>query len=179
MSKKTSKLCVTALCEGNPPVTGGLKGQLSGKSFHLMTSSWIDVQTNNKYKNKAIIVATEYYQDLAYDISYISCIQYVRPIIRFSCFQSTAIVTTQSAYSPPVATVQSKWTKMLKGYHSLFESPLCLAPIWIRPTGGPFLFSTLSASRWPARWGYSDCLFIDDFCRPATWVIGLLCWLCS
>ena len=35
-SKKTSKLCVTGLCEGNSPRTNG---QLRGKCFHLMTSS--------------------------------------------------------------------------------------------------------------------------------------------
>ena len=37
-SKKTSKLCVTGLCEGNPPVTP-TKGQQRRKCFHLMTSS--------------------------------------------------------------------------------------------------------------------------------------------
>ena len=41
--KKTSKLCDTGLCEGNPQVTPKwiplTKGQQSGKCFHLMTSS--------------------------------------------------------------------------------------------------------------------------------------------
>ena len=41
-SKKTSKLCVTGLCEGNTPVTGEFphKGPITRKMFHLMTSSW-------------------------------------------------------------------------------------------------------------------------------------------
>ena len=41
-SKKTSKLRVTGLCEGNSPVTGEFptKGQWRAKCFHLMTSSW-------------------------------------------------------------------------------------------------------------------------------------------
>ena len=40
--KKTSKLRVTGLCVGNSPgpVNSPHKGQLRGKSFHLMTSSW-------------------------------------------------------------------------------------------------------------------------------------------
>ena len=37
-SKKTSKLRVTGLCAGNSP--GPVNGQLRGKCFHLMTSSW-------------------------------------------------------------------------------------------------------------------------------------------
>ena len=39
--KKTSKLRVTGLCEGNPPVTGGFphKGPVTRKCFYLMTSS--------------------------------------------------------------------------------------------------------------------------------------------
>ena len=36
-SKKTSKFRITGLCVGNSPRT---KGQLRGKCFHLMTSSW-------------------------------------------------------------------------------------------------------------------------------------------
>ena len=42
-SKRTSKLCVTGLCEGNPPVTSGFpltKDQWCENCFHLMTSSW-------------------------------------------------------------------------------------------------------------------------------------------
>ena len=41
-SKKTSKLRVTGLCLGNSPgpVNSPHKGQLRGKCFHLMTSSW-------------------------------------------------------------------------------------------------------------------------------------------
>ena len=44
-SKKTSKLRVTGLCEGNPPVLGGPvdsahKRAGNGKCNHLMTSSW-------------------------------------------------------------------------------------------------------------------------------------------
>ena len=38
-SKKTSKLRVTGLCVGNSP--DRTKGQLRGKCFHSMTSSWI------------------------------------------------------------------------------------------------------------------------------------------
>ena len=41
-SKKTSKLCVPGLCEGNLPVTGGFPSQRvsnAEKCFHLMTSS--------------------------------------------------------------------------------------------------------------------------------------------
>ena len=42
-SMKTSRLRVTGLCEGNPPVTGGLPSQKAsaerGIFFHLMTSS--------------------------------------------------------------------------------------------------------------------------------------------
>ena len=43
-SKKTSKLRVTGLCEGNSPVTGEFSSQMASnaeKSFHLMTSSWM------------------------------------------------------------------------------------------------------------------------------------------
>ena len=42
ISKKASKLRVTGLCDGNPPVTGGSphKGLWHGKCFHLMTPSW-------------------------------------------------------------------------------------------------------------------------------------------
>ena len=42
-SKKTSKLRVAGLCVGNSPgpVNSRTKGQLRGKCFHLMTSSWI------------------------------------------------------------------------------------------------------------------------------------------
>ena len=36
-SKKTLKLCVTGLCEGNSPH----KRPVTGKCFHLMTSSWV------------------------------------------------------------------------------------------------------------------------------------------
>ena len=46
-SKKTSKLRVTGLCEGNPPVTGGFPSQRASNAenfFHLMTLSWY---TNN------------------------------------------------------------------------------------------------------------------------------------
>ena len=41
-SKKTSKLRVTGFCVGNSPgpVNSPHKGQLRGKCFHLMTSSW-------------------------------------------------------------------------------------------------------------------------------------------
>ena len=39
-SKKTSKLRVTGLCVGNSPGPH-TKGQLRGKCFHLMTSSWV------------------------------------------------------------------------------------------------------------------------------------------
>ena len=42
-SKQTSKLRDTGLCAWNSPVTGEIpakKGQLRGKYFHLMTSSW-------------------------------------------------------------------------------------------------------------------------------------------
>ena len=41
-SKKTSKLRVTGLCVGNSPDRwiSRTKGQLRGKCFHLMTSSW-------------------------------------------------------------------------------------------------------------------------------------------
>ena len=44
-SKKTPKLRVTGLCVGNS------KGQLRGKCFHLMTSSWdiTDMQLNNDW----------------------------------------------------------------------------------------------------------------------------------
>ena len=46
-SKKTSKPRVTGLCVGNSPrpVNSRTKGQLRGKFFHLMTSSWYaDIQ---------------------------------------------------------------------------------------------------------------------------------------
>ena len=44
-SKKTSKLRVTGLCVGNSPrpVNPRTKGQLRGKCFYLMTSSWCTV----------------------------------------------------------------------------------------------------------------------------------------
>ena len=38
-SQKTSKLRVTGLCAGNSPIPR-TNGQLRGKCFHLMTSSW-------------------------------------------------------------------------------------------------------------------------------------------
>ena len=43
-SKKTPKLRVTGICEGNSPmtVTSPTKGQWRGKCFHLMTSSWLN-----------------------------------------------------------------------------------------------------------------------------------------
>ena len=44
--RKTSKLCVTGLCEENPPVTGELPTERASnaeKGFHLMTSSWVTV----------------------------------------------------------------------------------------------------------------------------------------
>ena len=50
-SKKTSKLRVTGLCEGNSPVNGEFPAQRASKGekcFHLMTSSWI----LNKSKSK-------------------------------------------------------------------------------------------------------------------------------
>ena len=34
-SKKTSKLCVTGLCEGNPPVTGGFPSQMASNSENV------------------------------------------------------------------------------------------------------------------------------------------------
>ena len=40
--KKTSKLRVTSLCEGNSAVNSRAKGQQRGKCFHLMTSSWLE-----------------------------------------------------------------------------------------------------------------------------------------
>ena len=76
-SKKTSKLRVTGLCEGNSPVTGEFPAQWPvtrsfdvfcdlrlnkrGKCFHLMTPSWPAtglfirhlVTTSNKENNKA------------------------------------------------------------------------------------------------------------------------------
>ena len=41
-SKKTSKLRVTGLCEGNSPETGEFPAQMArnAEMFHLMTSSW-------------------------------------------------------------------------------------------------------------------------------------------
>ena len=48
-SKKTSKLRVTGLCAGNSPDQWipRTKGQLRGKCFHLMTSSWLQIQWKN------------------------------------------------------------------------------------------------------------------------------------
>ena len=45
-SKKTSKLRVTGLCVGNSPGPWNprTKGQLRGKCFHLMTSSWWNIR---------------------------------------------------------------------------------------------------------------------------------------
>ena len=43
-SKKTSKLRVTGLCEGNSPVTGEFPAQRASsaeKCFHLITTSWV------------------------------------------------------------------------------------------------------------------------------------------
>ena len=42
-SKKTSKLRVTGLCDGNSPVAGEFPAQrpVTRKCFHLMTSSWL------------------------------------------------------------------------------------------------------------------------------------------
>ena len=39
-SKKTSKLCVTGLCEGNSPVNSPHKGREMRKCFHSLTSSY-------------------------------------------------------------------------------------------------------------------------------------------
>ena len=36
-SKKTSKLCVTCLCEGNPPVTGGFPSQRASNAENIST----------------------------------------------------------------------------------------------------------------------------------------------
>ena len=46
--KKISKLRVTGLCEGNPPVTAGFpyKGPVQRKCFHLMTSSWLSAYSS-------------------------------------------------------------------------------------------------------------------------------------
>ena len=38
-SKKTSKLCVTGLCEGNPQVTGGFPSQRAGNTENISISS--------------------------------------------------------------------------------------------------------------------------------------------
>ena len=57
--KKTSKLRVTGLCVGNSPVGRWIpraKGQLRGKCFHLMTSSWWSVPGNAIYDYNAIFV---------------------------------------------------------------------------------------------------------------------------
>ena len=40
-SRKTSKLRVTGLCEGNPAVDSPHKGPVTRKMFHLMTSSFV------------------------------------------------------------------------------------------------------------------------------------------
>ena len=56
-SKKTSKLRVTGLCEGNPPATGGFpsKGQVTWKCFHLMTSSCCINEVDNKFSSRHIL----------------------------------------------------------------------------------------------------------------------------
>ena len=48
-SKKTSKLRVTGLCEGNSPVAGEFPTQKASyaKCFHLMTSSWSPINHNS------------------------------------------------------------------------------------------------------------------------------------
>ena len=42
-SEETSKLRVTGLCEGNPPVDSSQRASDAEKCFHLMTSSWLDL----------------------------------------------------------------------------------------------------------------------------------------
>ena len=61
-SKKTLKLRVTGLCEGNSPVTDEFpltKDQWHGKYFHLMTSVWVTVSNIlnnfNEWFNDVII----------------------------------------------------------------------------------------------------------------------------
>ena len=59
-SKKTSKFRVTGLCVGNSPgpillpgpVNSPHKGQLRGKCFHLMTSSWSNGSLEKKVQNR-------------------------------------------------------------------------------------------------------------------------------
>ena len=56
-SRKTSKLRVTGLCEGNSPVTGGFPTQRASNAeicFHLMTSScnaWSRTMTRYEFEN--------------------------------------------------------------------------------------------------------------------------------
>ena len=55
-SKKTSKLHVTDLCEGNPPVTAEFPAQRPSnakKCFHLMASSWSKSTEVNSFKMEA------------------------------------------------------------------------------------------------------------------------------
>ena len=47
-SKKTSKPRVTGLCAGNSPGISRTNGQLRGKCFHLMTSSWSGLDLSNE-----------------------------------------------------------------------------------------------------------------------------------
>ena len=70
-SKKTSKLCVTGLCGGNPPVTDGFshKGPVTRKKFHLMSHGNViffrDVlPTNRKLGLKISVYTTSFYTEL-------------------------------------------------------------------------------------------------------------------
>ena len=49
-SKKTSKLCVTGLCEGNPPVTGGFPSQRASNAENV--SIWWCHRDLNRIKCK-------------------------------------------------------------------------------------------------------------------------------
>ena len=52
-SKKTSKLRVTVLCEGNSPVTGEFPAQRASNAGNI--SIWWRHHENNRYKNTSIV----------------------------------------------------------------------------------------------------------------------------
>ena len=72
-SKKTSKLHVTGLCEGNPPVTDGFpsqRAQWCGKYFHLMTSSCHPLTKAGATKHFSLLL-TEHVVEQTYMLSVI------------------------------------------------------------------------------------------------------------
>ena len=124
-SKKTSKLLVTGLCEGNSPVTGEFPTQRASnakKGFHLMMSSW--TLESDLLHNTSIYMVD-------------SCSAWLLQIIHVSMGSSvnalqrkllaTACVVRQSRF-------KSIWHKVMSGLAAAMTS---LIARFIGPTWGP------------------------------------------